>query len=97
MRHEFQLLERTAQPTLPGPLPDDFADELEDEARAMDEAAPTVLTLVLDKKQATQWDQAVEMAKDEVGGSRNPKARTLEVVVGNYLAARGSANERVAD
>jgi radical SAM superfamily enzyme YgiQ (UPF0313 family) len=23
-RHEFQLLERTAQPTLPGPLPDDF-------------------------------------------------------------------------
>ncbi len=26
MRHEFQLLERTAQPTLPGPLPDDFAE-----------------------------------------------------------------------
>jgi anaerobic magnesium-protoporphyrin IX monomethyl ester cyclase len=24
-RHEFQLLERTAQPSLPGPLPDDFA------------------------------------------------------------------------
>ena len=24
-RHDFQLLERTAQPTLPGPLPDDFA------------------------------------------------------------------------
>jgi tetratricopeptide (TPR) repeat protein len=24
-KHEFQLLERTAQPTLPGPLPDDFA------------------------------------------------------------------------
>jgi radical SAM superfamily enzyme YgiQ (UPF0313 family) len=24
MRHEFQLLERTAQPTLPGPLPDDL-------------------------------------------------------------------------
>lgn len=23
-RHDFQLLERTAQPTLPGPLPDDF-------------------------------------------------------------------------
>ena len=23
--HDFQLLERTAQPTLPGPLPDDFA------------------------------------------------------------------------
>jgi len=25
MRHDFQLLERPAQPTLPGPLPDDFA------------------------------------------------------------------------
>jgi len=25
-RHDFQLLERTLQPTLPGPLPDDFAD-----------------------------------------------------------------------
>jgi len=24
-RHDFQLLERTAQPTLPGPLPDDYA------------------------------------------------------------------------
>jgi radical SAM superfamily enzyme YgiQ (UPF0313 family) len=24
-KHDFQLLERTAQPTLPGPLPDDFA------------------------------------------------------------------------
>jgi anaerobic magnesium-protoporphyrin IX monomethyl ester cyclase len=24
-QHEFQLLERTAQPTLPGPLPDDYA------------------------------------------------------------------------
>ncbi|HEY2510812.1 MAG TPA: radical SAM protein [Polyangiaceae bacterium] len=26
VRHEFQLLERTAQPTLPGPLADDFAE-----------------------------------------------------------------------
>lgn len=26
VRHDFQLLERTTQPTLPGPLPDDFAD-----------------------------------------------------------------------
>ena len=24
-RHDFQLFERTAQPALPGPLPDDFA------------------------------------------------------------------------
>ena len=26
VRHDFQLLERPAQPTLPGPLPDDFAE-----------------------------------------------------------------------
>jgi hypothetical protein len=26
VRHDFQLLERTVQPTLPGPLPDDFAE-----------------------------------------------------------------------
>jgi anaerobic magnesium-protoporphyrin IX monomethyl ester cyclase len=26
VRHDFQLLERTAQPTLPGPLPDDFRE-----------------------------------------------------------------------
>ena len=26
VRHDFQLLERTAQPTLPGPLPDDYAE-----------------------------------------------------------------------
>ena len=26
VRHDFQLLERTIQPTLPGPLPDDYAE-----------------------------------------------------------------------
>src|SRR4029079_9662104 len=26
VRHDFQLLERTVQPTLPGPLPPDYAD-----------------------------------------------------------------------
>ena len=26
VRHDFQLLERTVQPTLPGPLPDDYAE-----------------------------------------------------------------------
>jgi ParB-like chromosome segregation protein Spo0J len=78
-------------------LPDDFADELEEEARQMDDEAPTVLTLVLDKKQAEQWDQAVAIAKDEVGGSRNPKARTLEVITSRYLEARRSARERGAD
>ena len=69
-------------------LPEGFADELEDEARQKDEEAPTVLTLVLDRKQAEVWDQAIEAAKDEVGGARNPKARTLEVVCTHYLAGR---------
>lgn len=78
-------------------LPDDFADELEDEARAADEAAPTVLTLVLDRKQAAQWDAAVEVAKDEVGGARNPKARTLELVVAHYLATRRGAKAGVRE
>ena len=73
-------------------LPDDFADELEDEAREMDENAPTVLTLVLDKKQAAQWDEAIEVAREEVAGSRNPRARTLELVVSRYLDARRRAN-----
>lgn len=33
-RHDFQLLERTVQPTLPGPLPDDFAEWAPVPARA---------------------------------------------------------------
>jgi len=78
-------------------LPDDFADELEDEARQMDDEAPTVLTLVLDRKQAEQWDRAVESAKDEVGGARNPKARTLEVITSRYLEARRSGSAGGAD
>ena len=69
-------------------LPAGFADELENEARDQDEKAPTVLTLVLDRKQAELWDQAVAAAKDEVTGTRNPKARTLEVVCAQYLADR---------
>lgn len=78
-------------------LPDDFADTLEDEARAADEAAPTVLTLVLDRKQAAQWDQAVEVAKGEVGGARNPRARTLEVLAAHYLATRRDPEPGVRD
>jgi ParB-like chromosome segregation protein Spo0J len=69
-------------------LPEGFADELEDEARKKDDEAPTVLTLVLDKKQSELWDQAVEAAKDEVGGARNPKARTLELLASSYLEAK---------
>jgi anaerobic magnesium-protoporphyrin IX monomethyl ester cyclase len=41
VRHDFQLLERTAQPTLPGPLPEDFAEWKEVPLRS--EAAPSWL------------------------------------------------------
>jgi ParB-like chromosome segregation protein Spo0J len=78
-------------------LPDDFADALEDEARAVDEAAPTVITLVLDRKQSALWNEAVEAAKAEVGGSRNPKARTLELISSHYVASRRGAKAGVAD
>lgn len=69
-------------------LPEGFADELEDEAQRKDDKAPTVLTLVLDKKQSELWDEVIEAAKDKVGGSKNPKSRTLEVVCAQYLADR---------
>lgn len=36
VRHDFQLLERTAQPTLPGPLPPDYAVWTAHEARSPD-------------------------------------------------------------
>lgn len=38
VRHDFQLLERTAQPTLPGPLPPDYSEWKETPLRS--EAAP---------------------------------------------------------
>ena len=78
-------------------LPDDFADELEDEARAVDEAAPTVITLVLDRRQSALWSEALEVAKAEVAGARNPRARTLEVLCTRYLASRKGAEVTVAE
>lgn len=41
-RHDFQLLERTAQPTLPGPLPEDYAAWGKAPAAAQAEGAPPV-------------------------------------------------------
>lgn len=69
-------------------LPEGFADELEAEAEAQDEKAPVVLTLVLDRKQAELWEQALEAAREEVGASRNPKARTLELIAIEFLRRR---------
>jgi len=66
-------------------IPEGFADELEEDAQRKDQEAPTVLTIVLDKKQSKLWDDAMELAADEVGRSRNPKARTLELLATQYV------------
>ncbi len=70
-------------------IPEGYADDLEEEARQMDKEAPTVLTIVLDHKQADVWDEVMELAEDEIGGARNPRARTLEVLCNRYVESRG--------
>jgi len=70
-------------------VPEGFADELEADAKRKDREAPEVLTVVLDRKQHALWEQAVEKAQDEVAGTKNPKARTLELMATAYLATRG--------
>jgi ParB family chromosome partitioning protein len=77
-------------------VPEGFADELEQEARQKDRDAPEVVTIVLDRKQHGLWEQAVEAAQTEVGGARNPKARTLELLATRYLGQKcgGSTGEK---
>jgi ParB-like chromosome segregation protein Spo0J len=72
-------------------IPEGYADELEEEAERQDREAPTVLTIVLDHKQADIWDQVLELAEDEIGGARNPRARTLEVICARYLENHGGS------
>lgn len=74
-------------------VPEGFADELEEEAKRKDREAPEVLTVVLDRKQFALWEQATEKAQDEVGGMKNPKARTLELMASSYLVSRGAGIE----
>jgi ParB-like chromosome segregation protein Spo0J len=76
-------------------VPEGFADELEAEAAEQDEEAPEVLTLVLDRRQASLWEEAVELASTEVGGARNPKARTLELMTEHFLSTT-KAEEQAA-
>lgn len=78
-------------------IPEGFADELERDADQQDTEAPAVLTIVLDKKQQRLWDEAVDAAQDEVGGARNPKARTLEVLATKYLAQNEGGNSGARD
>ena len=74
-------------------VPEGFADELEEEAKRKDREAPEVLTVVLDRKQFALGEQATEKAQDEVGGMKNPKARTLELMASSYLVSRGAGIE----
>lgn len=69
-------------------VPEGFADELEENAKRKDREAPEVLTVVLDRKQHGLWVRAMEVAEGEVGGAKNPKARTLELMATIYLAAK---------
>jgi ParB/RepB/Spo0J family partition protein len=69
-------------------IPEGFADELEMEARQKDKEAPEVVTIVLDRKQHGLWEQAVKAAEAEIGGARNPKARTLELLATRYLGGK---------
>lgn len=66
-------------------VPEGFADDLEQEQEKKDKTAPEVVTIVLDRKQFITWNRALAAAEDEVGGARNPKARTLEILADNYL------------
>ena len=66
-------------------VPEGFADDLEQEARQKDHDAPEVLTIVLDRQQHELWRQAFEAAQMVIGGARNPKARTLELLAARYL------------
>ena len=68
-------------------VPEGFADDLELEAIETDKKAPTVLTIVLDKKQARLWEKVMDLATHEIGGTRNPKARTLELLASSFLAS----------
>jgi ParB-like chromosome segregation protein Spo0J len=77
-------------------IPEGFADDLESEAERKDKDAPTVLTIVLDRKQAALWEEATTLAAEEVGGARNPKARTLELLAARYVedaAGQGKVEE----
>ena len=77
-------------------VPEGFADELEQEAKQKDKDAPEVVTIILDRKQHGLWEQALEAAQDEVGGARNPKARTLELMATRYLGQKygGSTGQK---
>lgn len=75
-------------------VPEGFADELEEDAKRKDREAPEVLTVVLDRIQHALWEQAVEVAQDEVAGTRNPKARTLELITAAYLSSREAVKGR---
>jgi len=66
-------------------LPEGLADDLEDEAEAMDKESPVVWTVVLDKTQATTFERAMEKASNEIGQAKDFKARAVTRMAQAYL------------
>jgi len=69
-------------------LPEGFAGDVERQAREQDEDAPTVLTIALDAEQVRVWEEAVKIASDEIGPTRQPMAKTLVLLSTAFIAAR---------
>ncbi len=68
-------------------LPDGLEAYLEQQAAKEAAEAPVIITFVLDKQQEELLNEAIERAKSETGGSRNAKAKALEVICRHFLGA----------
>jgi ParB-like chromosome segregation protein Spo0J len=77
-------------------LPEGLAEEVEDEADAMDEESPVVVTVVLDKTQAATFDEALGKASDEIGKAKDFKARAVTKMAEAYLGKGSSPRARCA-
>src|SRR5262249_12265107 len=73
VRHDFQLLERTAQPTLPGPLPDDFAEWRETPRKPTADTTPRYV-------RTPDVEGSTKGLGDREGGSGNTKKKRLDVI-----------------
>ena len=73
-------------------LPEGLGEEIEDEAEEVDKECPTPVTVVLDKRQAAIFEEALDRAKVEIGTARDMKARAVTLMAEAYLA-RGEGRE----
>jgi len=75
-------------------LPEGLGDELEEEAEAQDEDAPTAVTIVFDKEQLALFEQALERASDEIGKVKDFRARAVARMATAYLGEDRSLSAR---